>query len=401
VTHQQALDVRGGGSRGRRLNKTSPGRDGDPDTFFGEGDAVRTKAELDRRNDPVRPRIDLREDAGRVRRAWLTGRAARDPDVAASGGDAARGRRDGDDGDRLARSRRYPPDALCGCCVVTQTPPSPAAIRVGALETGIRSITVALRGSIRATVFRLYSATQTLPYPIAMPPPPTPATRSTSSPVAGSCRTIASRLGSRAHARTRTRTRDSAARPDQLSGRLREVALASGRWAAQRSCFGTTYAVSGASASDSWLQGVFARVSVARAAVGNVASSRSSSAPAEARRARARGGRGCVRSASPRRSFPARRGCVRAGSPRRRRRAPPRASPSATRQARVALAGASRSWSVSRVRRAGEQRTSSGSIPSRARWLAIRLASRWPRDASGHGRGGVESAQLDFAWRKR
>jgi hypothetical protein len=58
--------------------------------------------------------------------------------------------------------------ALCGRCVVTQTAPSPAAILVGALETGMRVATMPLRGSIRATVLRLYSATQTLPYPIAM-----------------------------------------------------------------------------------------------------------------------------------------------------------------------------------------------------------------------------------------
>ncbi len=60
------------------------------------------------------------------------------------------------------------------------------------------------------------------------------------------------------------------------------------------------------------------------------------------------------------------------------------------------------SSSVSRVRSAAEQRTSSGSIPSRTRCLATRFASRRPLRASGRSwSASVGSEQLDFACRRR
>ena len=76
-------------------------------------------------------------------------------------------------------------------------------------------------------------------------------------------------------------------------------------------------------------------------------------------------------------------------------------SPSSTTTVELPSAGRTRS-SVSRVRAAEEQRMSSGTQPSRRRCLAIRVASRRPRRASGRSvSASVGSAQLDLACRRR
>ena len=57
--------------------------------------------------------------------------------------------------------------------------------------------------------------------------------------------------------------------------------------------------------------------------------------------------------------------------------------------------------SVSRVRRAVEHSTSSGSIAFVRRCSAITLQARWPRGASGRSWSSSRgSSQLDFAWRR-
>ena len=78
--------------------------------------------------------------------------------------------------------------------MITQTPPSPVATLVGLPEIGMRAVIVAPSASMRATVLRLRSATQTLPYPIARPLGSTPRTRATIPPLWGSRRTTV-RLG--------------------------------------------------------------------------------------------------------------------------------------------------------------------------------------------------------------